>query len=76
MGVEAGDLVSFEAGATRSPDKVLGMLADLEGDPRFVVVSAIDEAFMLESRSASFRRGVDTPDVRGGKLSDVSLLDK
>ena len=70
MGVEAGDVTSLEAGATRSPDWVLGMLADLEGDPGIAVVRAPDEAFMLESGSASLCRGMDTPYVRG----DSSLM--
>ena len=76
MGVEAGDLASFETGATRSPNWVLGMLADLEGDPGIAVVRAPYESFMLESGSTSFRRGMDTPDVRGGEFSDASLFNK
>ena len=66
MGVEAGDVISLEAGAARGPDWILGVLADLEGDPGLVVVRAPDEAFMLESRTTSFSGGMDTPDIRGG----------
>ena len=76
MGVEAGDVISLEAGAAWSPDWVLGVLADLEGDPSIVVIRAPDESFMLESRSPSLSGGMDTPDVRGGEFSDASLFNK
>jgi len=59
-------VTSFETGATRSPGRVLGVLADLEGDPGIVVIRAPDEAFMLETGPTSFSGGIDAPYVRGG----------
>jgi hypothetical protein len=49
VGVETGDVASFEAGATSCLDWVLGVLANLEGDPGVLVVSAPDTAFVLET---------------------------
>jgi hypothetical protein len=52
----------------------MDMLPDLEDDPIVLFVGALDEAFVLETRSPSISGGMDSPTVMGVELSYALLF--
>ena len=65
VGIEDGDVCSFEARSSGGLRMILGVLSNLDGHLVIPVVDAPNEALVLEAKSSGLGRRVDAPLARG-----------